>query len=217
MLAMHDNGTLGYTNPTANNPFDYLDGEVRDVDRVPAQHRSAPGRSISCRGVFRRACRSFYGSGQPVRGQRSRQRRTARPGTNRLNRQPPAGVADHHRFRRRLPDRFNGPAVITSGHGDSAQRARRVCRCTRWTCGSTKDIQIAGSTEGVVDRRGVQPVQPRQLRQLQHVAAARPTPRPPRCSARRRRTPATPTCRARATAGVPDCLLMQKLEIEELG
>ena len=27
MLSMHDNGTLGYTTPTANNPFNYLDGE----------------------------------------------------------------------------------------------------------------------------------------------------------------------------------------------
>ena len=27
MLAMHDNGTIGYTTPTPNNPFDYLNGE----------------------------------------------------------------------------------------------------------------------------------------------------------------------------------------------
>ncbi len=113
MLAMHDNGTLGYTNPTANNPFDYLDGEYatstefqRNTVRAWALYQLPWGFSTSVS--------YFYGSGN-----RFNATIAATPygktGTNRLNVSNTGGRRPPSPFRPRSRDRFNGPAVITSG------------------------------------------------------------------------------------------------------
>src|SRR5436853_2096104 len=83
MLTMHYNGTLGYTNPTANNPFDYLDGEYatstdfqRNTARLWTLYRLPFGVSASVS--------YFYGSGNRFAASIAAAV-YGKPGTNRLN------------------------------------------------------------------------------------------------------------------------------------
>jgi hypothetical protein len=113
MFEMRDNGTLGYTAPTANNPFDYLDGEFatsteyqRNTVRAWTLYQLPWGFST---GVW-----YFYGSGN-----RFNATIAATPygktGSNRLNLTNAGGPAATIVVPAGAVDRFDGPSAITSG------------------------------------------------------------------------------------------------------
>jgi hypothetical protein len=113
MLAMHDNGTLGYTTPSANNPFDYLDGEYatsadfqRNTVRMWALYQLPWGFSTSVS--------YFYGSGNRFNASISGTP-YGKTGTNRLNLSNTGGAANAIAIPEAMRDRFLGPDVITSG------------------------------------------------------------------------------------------------------
>ncbi len=121
MLAMHDDGTLGYTNPTANNPFDYLDGEYatstdfqRNTMRMWALYQLPWGFSTSVS--------YFYGSGNRFNATISGTP-YGKTGNNRLNLSNAGGASP--------PSRSRGDARSLGWsrrhrvrHGHSAQRAQ---------------------------------------------------------------------------------------------
>ena len=99
----------------------------------------------------------------------SRRRRTARPGTNRLNLTDTGGAAPPIVIPAAMVDRFDGPATIASGVV-IPRNALEGLPLHKVDLRVTKDIRHRRHGQGDADRRGVQPVQPRQLRQLQHDA-----------------------------------------------
>jgi hypothetical protein len=113
MLEMKDNGVIGYGNSPANNPFDYLDGEMAtSVDFQ--RHTVRLWGLMQLPWGFNTSVTYFYGSGNRFNNSIA----TApygKPGTNRLN-LTAAGVATSAIV---IPaavlDRWNGPAVIESG------------------------------------------------------------------------------------------------------
>jgi hypothetical protein len=113
MLAMHDNGTLGYTNPSANNPFDYLDGEYatsadfqRNTLRMWAIYQLRWGISTSVS--------YFYGSGNHFNATISGTP-YGKTGNNRLNLSNTGGPASAIIIPEAMRDRWLGPDVIESG------------------------------------------------------------------------------------------------------
>src|SRR5262249_1720180 len=113
MFEMRDNGTLGYTAPTANNPFDYLDGEFatsteyqRNTVRAWTLYRLPWG---SPAGV----CYS-YGRGNRFNGTLAATP-SDKPGSNRLTLTTAGGPATTIAVPAGAVDRFDGPSVITSG------------------------------------------------------------------------------------------------------
>jgi hypothetical protein len=113
MLAMHDDGTLGYTNPTANNPFDYLDGEYatstefqRNTVRAWTLYQLPFGISTSVS--------YFYGSGNRFAASIA-STPYGKTGTNRLNASATGGAAATITIPAAVAERFNGPSTITSG------------------------------------------------------------------------------------------------------
>jgi hypothetical protein len=113
MLGIHDDGRLGYTNPLANNPFDYLGAEYatsedfqRNTVRAWTLYQLPWGVSTSVS--------YFYGSGN-----RFRATIAATPygklGDNRLNLANNGGPAAAITIPAAMLDRWNGPAVINSG------------------------------------------------------------------------------------------------------
>lgn len=113
MLAMHDDGTLGYTNPTANNPFDYLDGEYatstdfqRNTFRMWALYQLPWGFSTSVS--------YFYGSGNRFNATISGTP-YGKTGSNRLNASNTGGPTNSIVIPEAMLDRWLGPDVIASG------------------------------------------------------------------------------------------------------
>ena len=113
MFAMRDNGTLGYTNPTANNPFDYLDGEYaastefqRNTVRAWTLYQLPWG--------FATSVSYFYGSGNRFNATISGTP-YGKTGNNRLNLSNTGGPAATIIVPAAVADRFIGPATITSG------------------------------------------------------------------------------------------------------
>jgi len=113
MLAMHDDGTLGYTAPTANNPFNYLAGEYatstdfqRNTIRAWTLYQLPFGLSTSVS--------YFYGSGN-----RFNATIAATPygksGNNRLNLTNTGGAAATIVIPAAIGDRFDGPSTIATG------------------------------------------------------------------------------------------------------
>ena len=113
MLSMHDDGTLGYTNPSENNPFDYLNGEYatstdfqRSTVRVWTLYQM-PWHLAA-------AVSYFYGSGNrfaaTIAGSPY-----GKTGSNRLNLANNGGPAASITVPAGVLDRWDGPAVITSG------------------------------------------------------------------------------------------------------
>jgi hypothetical protein len=112
-LSMHDDGTLGYTNPTANNPFDYLDGEYatstdfqRNTLRMWALYQLPWGFSTSVS--------YFYGSGNRFNATISGTP-YGKTGNNRLNLSNTGGAANAIVVPQEMLDRWLGPDVIASG------------------------------------------------------------------------------------------------------
>ena len=113
MLAMHDDGTLGYTSPSANNPFDYLSGEYatstefqRNTIRAWTLYQMPWGLSTSVS--------YFYGSGNRFAASISATP-YGKTGTNRLNATATGGAAATIIVPAAVADRFDGPTTITSG------------------------------------------------------------------------------------------------------
>jgi carboxypeptidase family protein len=113
MLSMHDDGTLGYTNPTANNPFDYLDGEwatstdfQRNTVRMWALYQMKWG--------FSTAVSYFYGSGNRFNATISGTP-YGKQGSNRLNLANNGGPTNAIVVPTGMLDRWEGPDVIASG------------------------------------------------------------------------------------------------------
>ena len=113
MFAMHDDGTLGYTNPTENNPFDYLNGEYasstdfqRNTVRVWTLYQMPWGLSTSVS--------YFYGSGNLYAATIATSP-YGKIGSNRLNLSNTGGPEPSITIPAAVLDRWNGPAVITSG------------------------------------------------------------------------------------------------------
>ena len=121
MLSMHDDGTLGYTNPTANNPFDYLDGEYatstdfqRNTLRMWALYQLPWGFSTSVS--------YFYGSGNRFNATISGTP-YGKTGSNRLNLSNTGGPAAAIVIPEAMLDRWVGPDGDHVRHGHPAQRA----------------------------------------------------------------------------------------------
>ena len=113
MFAMRDNGTLGYTAPTANNPFDYLGGEYatsieyqRNTVRAWTLYQLPWGFSTS---VW-----YFYGSGNRFNATISATP-YGKTGANRLNLTNAGGAAATILVPADAAGRFDGPVSITSG------------------------------------------------------------------------------------------------------
>jgi hypothetical protein len=113
MLAMRDDGGIGYTSPGANNPFDPVAGEYataaafqRNTVRVWALYQMPFGLNASVS--------YFYGSGNLYAASISATP-YGKTGTNRLNLSNTGGAAATITIPASVADRFNGPATITSG------------------------------------------------------------------------------------------------------
>jgi carboxypeptidase family protein len=113
MLEMKDNGTIGYGNAPANNPFDYLDGEwatsqdfQRNTVRVWGLLQLPLGFSTSVT--------YFYGSGNRFNNSINTQP-YGKPGTNRLNLTATGAATSAITIPAAVLDRWHGPAVIESG------------------------------------------------------------------------------------------------------
>ncbi len=142
MLAMHDNGTLGYTSPTANNPFDYLDGEFatsldfqRNTVRMWALYQLPWG--------FSTAVSYFYGSGNRFAATISTTP-YGKTGNNRLNLSNTGGPVASIVIPEEMLDRWEGPAVITSGMV-IPRNALKGESLHKVDLRLTKDIRIVGT------------------------------------------------------------------------
>jgi hypothetical protein len=113
MLAMHDDGTLGYTTPSENNPFDYLNGEYATSEEFQ-RHTVRAWTLYQLPWGFSTSVTYFYGSGN-----RFRATIAATPygktGSNRLNLSNTGGAAAPITVPAAVLDRWEGPAVIASG------------------------------------------------------------------------------------------------------
>lgn len=142
MLEMHDDGTLGYTNPTANNPFDYLDGEYatstdfqRNTVRMWALYQLPWGFSTSVS--------YFYGSGNRFNATIAGTP-YGKTGSNRLNLSNTGGAAASITIPEDIIDRWDGPAVITSGMV-IPRNALKGLPLHKVDVRITKDVRLAGS------------------------------------------------------------------------
>jgi hypothetical protein len=142
MLAMHDDGGFNYTNPSANNQFDYIDGEYatsttfqRNTVRVWTLVQLPWGFSSSV---------SYgYGSGNRFNATIG----TApygKPGQNRLNLSASGGPSPAITVPEGTLERWNGPAVITSGTV-IPRNALEGLPVHKVDVRLTKEIRIAGS------------------------------------------------------------------------
>jgi hypothetical protein len=144
MLAMHDNGTLGYVSPSANNPFDYLDGEYatstdfqRNTVRMWGLYQLPWGFSTSVS--------YFYGSGNRYNATISGTP-YGKTGSNRLNLSNTGGPAASITIPEAMLDRWLGPAVITSGTV-IPRNALKGLPLHKVDLRLTKDIRLLGTAK----------------------------------------------------------------------
>jgi hypothetical protein len=141
MLAMHDDGTLGYTSPSENNPFDYLTGEnatsadfQRNTVRAWTLYQLPWGISTSVS--------YFYGSGNRFAATISATP-YGKTGSNRLNLSATGGPAATITIPAAVADRFDGPNVIASGV-TIPRDALEGLALSKVDLRLTKDIRLAG-------------------------------------------------------------------------
>jgi len=144
MLAMHDNGTLGYVSPSANNPFDYLNGEYatsgdfqRNTVRVWTLYQLPWGFSTSVS--------YFYGSGNRFSASIAATP-YGKTGTNRLNLTNTGGAAATITIPAGVADRFDGPTTITPGMV-IPRNAFRGLPLHKVDLRITKDFRLVGSAK----------------------------------------------------------------------
>jgi hypothetical protein len=113
MFAMHDDGSLGISSPSANNQFDYLKGEYatssdfqRHTMRAYTIYQLPWGLSTSVS--------YFYGSGARYSASIAATP-YGKPGTNRLNLLSSGAAAPAIIIPASVADRFDGPTTIPSG------------------------------------------------------------------------------------------------------
>jgi len=113
MLEMKDNGSVGYGTAPANNPFDYLNGEM--ATSVDFQRNTVRAWAlVQLPWGFNSSVTYFYGSGNRFAASIS----TApygKPGTNRLNLTATGAASAAITIPAAVLDRWTGPAVIDSG------------------------------------------------------------------------------------------------------
>jgi hypothetical protein len=113
MLEMKDDGTVGYGNAPANNPFDYLSGDW--ATSTDYQHHTVRlWGLLQLPWGFNTSVTYFYGSGNRFNDSIS----TApygKAGTNRLNLTATGGATLPITIPAAVLDRWHGPAVIDSG------------------------------------------------------------------------------------------------------
>jgi hypothetical protein len=113
MLSMHDDGAASLTNPSANNQFDYLDGEYATSTAFQRNTVRVWGVYEMPWGLLTSASYS-YGSGNRFNATIP----TApfgKPGQNRLNLTASGGPATTITVPEAALDRWDGPATIASG------------------------------------------------------------------------------------------------------
>jgi hypothetical protein len=142
MLAMHDDGSLGYTSPSENNPFDYLSGEYatstefqRNTVRAWTLYQLPWGFSTSVS--------YFYGSGNRFNATISATP-YGKSGNNRLNLSNTGGSAAAIVIPAAVADRFDGPSTIASGTV-IPRNALEGLPLHKVDLRITKEIRIAGS------------------------------------------------------------------------
>jgi len=113
MLAMHDDGGFNYTNPSANNQFDYIDGEWATSTNFQRNTVRVWG-LISLPWGMSTSVAYGYGSGNRFAATIA----TApygKPGQNRLNLTAAGGASPAITVPAGVLDRWDGPAVVASG------------------------------------------------------------------------------------------------------
>jgi hypothetical protein len=142
MLEMKDNGVVGYGNAPADNPFNYLDGEMatsvdfqRNTVRLWGLMQLPWG--------FNTSVTYFYGSGNRFNNSIA----TApfgKPGTNRLNLTAAGGATSAITIPASVLGRWNGPAVIDSGTV-IPRNALQGLPLHKVDFHLTKDVRLGGS------------------------------------------------------------------------
>ena len=142
MLEMKDNGSIGYGNAPANNPFDYLDGEwatSQDFQR----HTVRLWGLMQLPWGFSTSVTYFYGSGNRFNDSIAASP-FGKPGTNRLNLTAAGTTTNAITVPAAVLDRWYGPAVINSG--DVIPRnALQGLPLHKVDVHVTKDITLGGS------------------------------------------------------------------------
>ena len=113
MFEMRDNGTVGYGTAPANNPFDYLNGEwatSQDFQRNTVRTWALAQFPLG----FSASVSYFYGSGNRFADTISTSP-YGKTGVNRLNLSGSGGAGPTITLPASVLDRWDGPAVITSG------------------------------------------------------------------------------------------------------
>jgi hypothetical protein len=143
MLEMKDNGVVGYGTQPANNPFDYLDGEM--ATSVDFQRNTVRlWGLLQLPWGFNTSVTYFYGSGNRFNNSIS----TApygKPGTNRLNLTAAGTATNAITIPAAVLDRWNGPAVIESG-ATIPRNALEGLPLHKVDLHLTKDIRLKGSS-----------------------------------------------------------------------
>jgi hypothetical protein len=113
MLAMHDDGNIGYTSPGANNQFDYLDGEYATSTDFQ-RHTVRAWVLYQLPWGFATSVSYFYGSGNRFATSISGSP-YGKPGTNRLNLLASGAASATITVPAEMQDRYEGNPVIASG------------------------------------------------------------------------------------------------------
>jgi carboxypeptidase family protein len=143
MFEMKDNGVVGYGNAPANNPFDYLNGEMATALDFQRNTMRLWG-LLQLPYGFNTSVTYFYGSGNRFNNSIATQP-FGKPGTNRLNLTAAGGATGAITIPAAVLDRWNGPAVIQSG--DVIPRnALEGLPLHKVDFHLTKDIRLKGSS-----------------------------------------------------------------------
>jgi hypothetical protein len=113
MFSMHDDGGIGYTSPTANNPFDYTDGEYA-TSQAFQRHTLRSYLMYQAKWGLATSITYSYGSGNRY-GATISATPYGKTGSNRLNLANSGGAAATIIIPADVAERFDGPAIITSG------------------------------------------------------------------------------------------------------
>ena len=175
MISMHDDGNIGYTAPGQNNQFDYLDGEyATSTDFQKHTLRAFGVVSPAVGHLDERLVLLWLGAalrGRDFgRGLRQARHQPIEPDRRRRPDQLPIVIPTTATLANGdvidIASRFKGPSTIASG--DTIPRNALVgLPLHKVDLRLTKDINDRWHHEAVADRRGLQPVQSSQLRQLQ--------------------------------------------------
>jgi hypothetical protein len=145
MFAMHDDGSIGYTSPPANNQFNYLNGEY--ATSTDFQRHTARAYVLSQMPWGLSASVSyFYGSGARFAASIA-STPYGKPGTNRLNLLTSGADAPAIAVPAAVLDRWDGPAVITSGMV-IPRNALEGLPLHKVDLRLTKDVKILHSVKG---------------------------------------------------------------------